>query len=167
MAGRAWKFGNDVDTDAIIPGRFLTNWNKHPGRLKDSCFADARPEFAARVRPGDVVTAGRNFGCGSSREGAPLAIRMTGVRAVVAESFARIFYRNCINVGLLPLESPEAARDILDGDLVEIDALQGEIRNMTRNRTYSFKPLPPFLQEILDGGGLARYVQKRLGITGS
>jgi len=167
VADRAWKFGNDVDTDAIIPGRFLTNWNKHPEQLKDHCFADARPEFAAEVHPGDIVAAGRNFGCGSSRESAPTAIRMTGVKVVIAESFARIFYRNAVNVGLLPLESPEAAGDIVDGDLLEIDAPKGEIRNVTRNRTYSFKPIPPFLQEILDGGGLARYVQKRLGITGS
>ncbi|MDX9820701.1 MAG: 3-isopropylmalate dehydratase small subunit [Syntrophales bacterium] len=167
MAGRAWKFGNDVDTDAIIPGRFLTNWNKQPEKLKNFCFADALPEFAANVRPSDIIVAGTNFGCGSSRESAPTAIRMTGVRMVVAESFARIFYRNCINVGLLPLESPEAARDIADGDLLEIDAPKGEIRNVTRNRTYAFKPLPAFLQEILDGGGLARYVQKRLKITGS
>ena len=167
MAGRAWKFGNDVDTDAIIPGRFLTNWNKHPERLKDFCFADARPELAPAVRTGDVVVAGRNFGCGSSRESAPMAIKMSGVRTVIAESFGRIFYRNCVNVGLLPLESPEAAADIADGDLLEVDAAKGEIRNMTRNRTYPFKPIPPFLQEILDGGGLAKYVQKRLGITGS
>ncbi|HOG15748.1 MAG: 2,3-dimethylmalate dehydratase small subunit [Syntrophaceae bacterium PtaU1.Bin231] len=165
MAGRAWKFGNDVDTDAIIPGRFLTNWNKHPERLKDFCFADARPEFAAGVRPGDVVVAGRNFGCGSSREGAPVAIRMTGVAVVIASSFARIFFRNAINVGLLPLESPEAAQDIRDGDLLEIDAVKGEIRNLTGGRAYAFKPLPAFLQEMLAGGGLARYVQRRLGIT--
>jgi 3-isopropylmalate/(R)-2-methylmalate dehydratase small subunit len=165
MAGRAWKFGNDLDTDAIIPGRYIANWNKEPEKLKHNCFADVRPEYAKEVRAGDYVVAGKNFGCGSSREAAPVSIKMTGVKIIIAETFARIFYRNCINVGLLALESAEAARGIDDANTIEVDAAQGVIRNITKGESYSFKPVPPFLQEILNVGGLGPYIQKRLGIT--
>ena len=165
MAGKAWKFGDDVDTDAIIPGRFLANWNKAPEKLKEHCFADANPTFASQVQAGDIVVGGRNFGCGSSREAAPLAIKMTGVRVVIAQSFARIFYRNSINVGLLALESPAASAQIGAGDVLEVDTAAGTIRNLTRQQTYNFKPIPAFVQQILDLGGLAPYVQKRLGIA--
>ena len=165
MGGKAWKFGDDIDTDAIIPGRFLANWNKQPEKLKAHCFADISPEFAAQVQAGDVVIGGRNFGCGSSREAAPIAIKMTGVKVVIAQSFARIFYRNSINVGLLALESPAAAAGIAMGDILEIDAAKGTIRNLTQQETYGFKPFPAFLQQILDLGGLAPYVKKRLGIV--
>jgi 3-isopropylmalate/(R)-2-methylmalate dehydratase small subunit len=165
MAGRAWKFGNDVDTDAIIPGRFLANWNREPEKLKKYCFADMRPEYAKEVEAGDFIVAGRNFGCGSSREAAPVSIKMTGVRILIAESYARIFYRNCINVGLLALESAEAAQKIDDTNKIEIDTEKGIIRNITKGESYSCKPVPPFLQEILNVGGLAPYIQKRLGIT--
>lgn len=163
---RCWKFGNDVDTDAIIPGRFIANWNKEPDKLKNNCFIDVRPEYVANVRPGDIVVAGTNFGCGSSRESAPIAIKMTGVRTIIAESFARIFYRNCINTGILALESPEAAKDIQDGDEVSVDFDAGTITNHTRKVTYKFIPVPVFLQEIIKTGGLASYVRQRLGIEG-
>jgi len=165
MAGRTWKFGNDVDTDAIIPGRFIANWNKDPEKLKNYCFADMRPEFAKEVRTGDIVVAGKNFGCGSSREAAPVSIKMTGVRILIAETYARIFYRNCINVGLLALESAEAVCGLEDANKIEVDTEKGVIRNITKGESYLFKPVPPFLQEILNIGGLAPYIQKRLGIT--
>ncbi|MGE4528167.1 MAG: 3-isopropylmalate dehydratase small subunit [Rhodospirillaceae bacterium] len=161
MNGRAWRFGDDVDTDAVIPGRFLVDWSRNPQKLRDNCFIDARPEFAAKVAAEDFVTAGRNFGCGSSREGAALALKLCGVRAVIAVSFARIFYRNCINVGLPALESPDAG-DIADGDTLDIDMQAGLIRNLSQRRTCAFRPVPPFLLEILDAGGLAPYVQARL-----
>jgi 3-isopropylmalate dehydratase small subunit len=164
MAGKAWKFGDDIDTDAIIPGRFLVGWSKNPEKLRENCFVDLMPEFAKKARAGDYVVGGKNFGCGSSREGAPVAIKMTGVNILIAESFARIFYRNCINVGLLALESPEGSNSIRHGDMLEVDAAEGIIRNITRNEIYTFKSVPAFLQEILDAGGMAPYVQKRLGI---
>lgn len=164
MAGKAWRFGDDVNTDAIIPGRFLANWNKEPEKLKINCFADASPQFAASVQPGDFVIGGRNFGCGSSREAAAIAIKMTGVKVVIAESFARIFYRNCINVGLLALESPIAYAGISHGDVLEVNNAAGAIKNITRHESYSFTPIPTFVQEILNVGGLAPYVRKRLGI---
>jgi 3-isopropylmalate dehydratase small subunit len=162
VAGKAWKFGDDVDTDAIIPGRFLANWNKAPEKLKEHCFADMSPTFASQVQAGDFVVGGRNFGCGSSREAAPVAIKMAGVKVVIAQSFARIFYRNAINVGLLALESPADSAGISTGDLLEVDTVAGTIRNLTRQQAYNFKPIPSFLQQILDLGGLAPYVTHRL-----
>lgn len=165
MAGKAWKFGDDIDTDAIIPGRFLANWNKQPEKLKTNCFIDLSPEFAKDVAADDFVVGGANFGCGSSREAAPVAIKMTGVKIVIADSFARIFYRNCINVGLLALESPAASAGIRHGDALEVDSVAGVIRNLSTNETYSFTPIPPFVQQILDLGGLVPYVKKRLGIS--
>ena len=165
MAGKAWKFGNDVDTDAIIPGRFLTDWNKTPEKLKAHCFADMNPGFASQVEAGDFVVGGRNFGCGSSREAAPVAIKMAGVKVMIAESFGRIFYRNSINVGLLALESPEASAGIAAGDLLEVDTGAGTIKNLTQGKSYKFKPVPSFLQQIIDAGGLAPYVKKRLGVA--
>jgi 3-isopropylmalate dehydratase small subunit len=165
MASKAWKFGDDVDTDAIIPGRYLANWNKNPEKLREHCFADMSPTFASQVQAGDILVGGRNFGCGSSREAAPVAIKMTGVNVVIAQSFARIFFRNSINVGLLVLESPTASAEIVAGDALEIDADAGTIKNLTQQKTYNFKPIPSFLQQILDLGGLAPYVKKRLGIA--
>lgn len=164
MPGSAWKVGNDINTDAIIPGRFLADWNKNPEKLKNYCFLDFWPEFTQGVQPGDYVVAGTNFGCGSSREGAPVAIKMTGVKIIIAKSFARIFYRNCINIGLLALESPDAANKIETGDQLEVDTASGVIRNITKNQTYTFAPIPPFLKEILNIGGLAAHVKKRLNI---
>jgi len=164
VAGSVWKFGNDVNTDAIIPGRFLADWNKQPEKLKQYCFLDDRPEYSKEVQSGDYVIAGTNFGCGSSREAAPIAIKMSGVKIIIAASFGRIFYRNCINVGLLALESPEASENVEQGDKLEVDIAAGVIANTTTGRKYTFKPIPAFLKEIIDLGGLAPYVQKRLGI---
>jgi 3-isopropylmalate/(R)-2-methylmalate dehydratase small subunit len=161
---KVWKFGNDIDTDAIIPGRFLADWNREPAKLSKFCFADFRPDFAEKVQPGDIIVAGRNFGCGSSRQAAPASLKMAGVAAVVAESFARIFYRNAINIGLLVLEASEAAQDVEEGEELELDLDNGVIRNLTRDRIYQIKPVPPFLKEILELGGLVPYVQRRLGI---
>lgn len=161
---KVWKFGDDMDTDAIIPGRFLADWNRDPAKLGRFCLADFRPDFAEKVQAGDIIVAGRNFGCGSSRQAAPVALKMAGVAAVVAKSFARIFYRNAINIGLLVLEAPEAAQDVEEGEELELDLDKGIIRNLTRDRTYQIKPIPLFLQEILELGGLVPYVQRRLGI---
>ena len=164
MPGKAWRFENDVNTDAIIPGRFLADWNKNPQKLKDHCFIDLLPEFSGSVEKGDYIVAGTNFGCGSSREAAPIAIKMSGVNVIIAGSFARIFYRNCINVGVLALESPEASAKVRQGDILNVDIITGVINNVTTGQVYSFKPVPPFLKEILDLGGLAPYVQNKLNI---
>ena len=157
-----WKFGDDVDTDAIVPGRFLANWNSQPERLKQACFVDMRPDFTQRVQPGDVIVAGRNFGCGSSRESAPVSIRMTGVALIIAESYGRIFYRNCINIGLVAITAPEAAQAASEGDRLAVDLAGGCIRNLTQGTAHAFSPFPPFLAELLNLGGLGPYVQRRL-----
>lgn len=160
LRGRAWKFGHDIDTDVIIPARYLNT--SDPAELARHCMEDADPSFAARVQPGDIIVAGKNFGCGSSREHAPLAIKACGVSCVIAASFARIFYRNAFNIGLPILESPEAAADIQQGDEVEVDLGSGTITNLTRGRQYRAAPVPPFMQEIIAAGGLINYVRRRL-----
>ena len=155
--GRVWKFGDDVDTDAIIPGRFLII--NDPAELAKHAFEGVRPEFSREVRPGDIVVAGENFGCGSSREHAPMALKGAGVRCVIAKSFARIFFRNSINIGVTLLECPEADR-IAEGDVLEVDEARGEIKNKTKGETYRAKPLPEFLMEIVRSGGLIEYARK-------
>ena len=152
---RAWKFGDDIDTDAIIPGRFLTI--NDPKELAKHAFEGVRPDF--KPATGDVIVAGENFGCGSSREHAPLAIKGAGIKCVIAKSFARIFFRNSINIGLPMLECADAEK-ISEGDVLEIDAIKGTIRNMTKGETYRTVPLPPFLTEIVDSGGLVEYARK-------
>ncbi len=161
LAGKAWKFGADIDTDAIIPARYLNT--SDPGELAKHCMEDADPEFSRNVSPGDIIVAGRNFGCGSSREHAPIAIKAAGVSCVLAASFARIFYRNAFNMGLPILESPEASADIITGDRLELDLSTGKIVNQSRNLTYQAQPVPTFMQELLAAGGLIPYVMKRLG----
>lgn len=161
IRGRVWKFGADVDTDAIIPARYLNTSN--PAELAKHCMEDADPTFPAKVKPGDIIVAGKNFGCGSSREHAPIAIKAAGVAAVVAASFARIFYRNAFNIGLPIFESPEAAERIEEGDEIEIDLDSGVIRNLTRNEEYQATAIPPFMQELLAAGGLINYVRKKVG----
>ncbi len=155
MAGRVWKFGDDVDTDAIIPGRYLTI--NDPVELASHAFEGVRPDFD--VRPGDFVVAGSNFGCGSSREHAPLALVGAGVGCVIARSFARIFFRNAINIGLPLLECPDTDR-IAEGDLLEVDLGSGRIRNLTRGENYQAAPLPDFLRSIVEAGGLKNYTRK-------
>lgn len=157
MAGRAWKFGDDVDTDAIIPGRYLVI--NDPLELAEHLFEGVRPDMAAQAKKGDIVVAGENFGCGSSREHAPLALKGAGIDAVVAKSFARIFFRNAINIGLPLFICPEVER-INDGDLIEIDMGQGLIHSQTRGESYKTTPLPEFLQQIVEAGGLVEYTRR-------
>jgi 3-isopropylmalate/(R)-2-methylmalate dehydratase small subunit len=160
MEGRVRKFGNDIDTDAIIPARYLNT--SDPRELARHVMEDADPEFPQKVAPGDIIVALKNFGCGSSREHAPIAIKAAGISCVIASSFARIFYRNAINIGLPILECPEAAENIREGDKIRIDLKHGLIHDLTTGRTFSAVPFPPFMQEIIDKGGLINYVQWRL-----
>ena len=162
-SGKAWKFGDNIDTDQIIQARYLVT--SDPDELGKHCMEDADPEFARKVRVGDVLVGERNFGCGSSREHAPIAIKAAGVSAVIARSYARIFYRNAINLGLPLFETPDASR-IERGDDLEINPVTGEIKNLTRNETYRATPLPPFAQEIMAAGGLMKYVAKKKGLAG-
>jgi 3-isopropylmalate dehydratase small subunit len=160
LKGKAWKFGADVDTDLIIPARYLNT--SDPKELAKHCMEDADPAFAGKVSSGDFIVAGNNFGCGSSREHAPIAIKTAGVSCVVAASFARIFYRNAFNLGLPILESPEAAEAVRTGDELEVDLATGKITNLSQDRTYQAQSVPPFMQELLAAGGLMPYVMKRL-----
>jgi len=157
--GTAWKFGHDVDTDVIIPARYLNQ--SAPEFLAAHCMEDADPSFAKEVKSGDILVGGKNFGCGSSREHAPLAIKASGVKAVIAESFARIFYRNALNIGLPILECPEAVGGIEAGDDVEVDLTTGVIENRTKGERYQALPFPPFMQELIKAGGLIPYVRGR------
>jgi 3-isopropylmalate dehydrogenase/3-isopropylmalate/(R)-2-methylmalate dehydratase small subunit len=162
LSGSAWKFGDNVDTDQIIPARYLVTTD--PAELGRHCMEDADPEFVRKVRAGDVIVAGRNFGCGSSREHAPIAIKAAGVSAVVARSFARIFFRNAINLGLPLFETDEAGR-IQQGDVLELEPETGRIMNLTRSETYQAQPLPPFAREIMAAGGLMNYVARKKGLS--
>ena len=158
--GKAWKFGADIDTDAIIPARYLNT--SDPEELARHCMEDADSRFPQRVSQGDIIVADKNFGCGSSREHAPIAIKAAGVACVIAESFARIFYRNAFNMGLPILESNEAAADVVTGDHLELDLTTGAIFNKSRSRKYQAQPVPPFMQELLNAGGLIPYVMGKL-----
>lgn len=162
--GPAHVYGDNVDTDVIIPARYLTT--SEPEELAKHCLEALDPEFASRVRPGDLIIAGRNFGSGSSREHAALAIKGAGVACVVADSFARIFYRNAINVGLPIVECAGAAAEAGTGDRFLVDLDTGEVENLTRERRYAATPLPEFMQEILDAGGLMPWVKHRLEAGG-
>ena len=159
-SGRAWKFGEDVDTDAIIPARYLNTTD--PRELAAHCMEDADPDFPEKVRPGDIIVAGKNFGCGSSREHAPVAIKASGVSCVIAESFARIFFRNAINIGLPILECPAAAQETQAGQRLEVDLAQGIIRNLDTGREYRATPYPPFMLELIAAGGLIPYTRRKL-----
>jgi 3-isopropylmalate/(R)-2-methylmalate dehydratase small subunit len=158
ITGKAWRFGNDTDTDLIIPARYLNT--SDPAELAAHCMEDADPGFAAKVQAGEIIAAGKNFGCGSSREHAPIAIKAAGVACVIAVSFARIFYRNALNIGLPILESPEAGQKIGPGDQIEVDLNNGKITNLTKNETYQAAPFPPFMQELIRAGGLIEYVKQ-------
>ncbi len=160
LQGKTWKFGNDVDTDAIIPARYLNTID--PKELASHCMEDADPDFASTVKPGDIIAAGKNFGCGSSREHAPLAIKAAGVSCVIAHSFARIFYRNSFNMGLPILECPEAAASVETGDELELDLDSGTIFNRTKNETYHAQPIPSFMQKLIAAGGLMEYVRGQM-----
>lgn len=159
MKGNVWKFGNDIDTDAVIPGRYLTiNTQKE---LAEHAFEGVRPEFAGEVKPGDIIIGGTNFGCGSSREHAPLALKGAQVKCIIAKSFARIFFRNSINIGLPLLECAETDR-IREGDELDVDIASGIITNMTQNETYQATGLPGFLRGIVDAGGLIEYTRQQV-----
>lgn len=158
IKGKAHKFGNNIDTDQIIPARYLNTFD--PQELAKHCMEDADPEFPKNVNPGDIIVGGDNFGCGSSREHAPIAIKAAGVSAVIAKSFARIFYRNAINIGLPILESKEAVLKIKNNDLVEIDLAKGQIK--AGNKMFLARPFPDFMHKIIKAGGLINHVKSKL-----
>ena len=157
--GRAWKFGDNVDTDLIIPARFLNVSDEE--ELAKNCFVDVRPDFVEKVQAGDVIVAGKNFGCGSSREHAPWALKGAGIRVIIAKSFARIFYRNAFNIGLPLLESDQASDDLEEGDQVSVDLLTGKISNESKDQHFSAKPIPDFMMEIIQAGGLVNHLKNR------
>ena len=159
VKGRVFKYGDNVDTDVIIPARYLSATSGE--ELAKHCMEDIDKEFIKKVQPVDLIVAQKNFGCGSSREHAPLAIKAAGVSCVIAETFARIFYRNAINIGLPIIECPEAAKDIADGDEVEVDFDSGRITNKTKGTTYQGQAFPPFMQKIIDCGGLVNYINQK------
>jgi 3-isopropylmalate/(R)-2-methylmalate dehydratase small subunit len=158
LKGKAWRFGDDVDTDAIIPARYLNT--SDPDELALHCMEDADPEFPTKVMSGDMIIGGKNFGCGSSREHAPIAIKAAGVSCVIAGSFARIFYRNAFNMGLPIFESPEASGRVRTGDIIEVDPAAGSISNLTRDESYGAEPFPSFMMDLIDAGGLIPYLLK-------
>ena len=164
LSGKAWKYGDNVDTDVIIPARYLST--SAPEELAPHCMEDIDETFAEGVRRGDILAAGNNFGCGSSREHAPIAIAGAGISCVVAASYARIFFRNAINVGLPIFECSEAADAIEKGDLVEVNLETGAITNITKNKTWTARPFPPFLRDLIGAGGLVPWVRRQLGISG-
>lgn len=157
-SGTAHTYGHNIDTDGIIPARYLNT--PDAGELAEHCMEDIDAEFVRRVKMGDVVVAGDNFGCGSSREHAPLALKTCGVSCVIANTFARIFYRNAINIGLPIIECPEAVRDISAGDTVRIDFDKGTIENAATGNVFQTNPFPPFLKKIIDAGGLLASVRE-------
>lgn len=157
--GKAIKYGNNVDTDVIIPARYLNTSNAL--ELATHCMEDIDKNFINKVKTGDIMVAGKNFGCGSSREHAPLAIKTVGISCIIAETFARIFYRNSINIGLPILECVEAARDIDEGNDVSVDVTTGIITNNTKGKTYKATPFPKFMQEIINAQGLVNYLKER------
>lgn len=159
IKGRAWIFGNNVDTDVIIPARYLTT--SVGSELAPHCMEILVPDFHKKVQPGDIIVAGQNFGCGSSREHAPVAIKACGIAGIIAPSFARIFYRNAINIGLPILEVDEMVNETKMGDELEIDTDSGEIINHTTGKTYQSAPFPPFIEEIISAGGLMNFVRER------
>ena len=157
--GTVFKYGDNVDTDVIIPARYLNS--SDPAELAAHCMEDIDTEFIKKVKKGDIIVARKNFGCGSSREHAPIAIKAAGVSCVIAETFARIFYRNAINIGLPIIECPEASQDIDNGDEVEINFDTGVITNLTKNRTYKGQAFPEFMQKIIASEGLINYINSK------
>ncbi len=158
--GTAHRYGRDIDTDVIIPARYLNT--SDPAELAKHCLEDLDVDFVKKVKPGDIIVAEENFGCGSSREHAPICIKAAGVDAVIAKSFARIFYRNSINIGLAILECPEAVDAIKDGDTVSVDADAGIIVDETTGQTFQAEPFPPFIKDIIEQGGLVNRTKKIL-----
>lgn len=157
--GKAWKFGEDVNTDEIIPARYLSL--SDPEKLAEHVMEDADPKFPSKVRPGDIIVAGKNFGCGSSREHAPVAIKGAKVSCVIAKSFARIFFRNSFNMGLMIFESPSAVDGIEEGHTVEVDPDEGTIRNVDTGKVFKVTPIPPFMKQLVQDGGLIAHLRKQ------
>ncbi len=160
MSGNAWVFGDHISSDAIIPARYLSN--KDPRSWSPMVLADLRPEFAEMVGYGDFIVAGRNFGCGSAREQAPLSIKSAGVGAVIAHSFSRMFFRNAFNMGLLVFQCPEAAARVHDGDRLQVDPYKGLIEDLDQDRKFQAEPVDPFLADLVRSGGLMKKVAKKL-----
>jgi len=158
LKGNAWKYGDNINTDYIIPGRYMELTD--PEEMAEKVFEEHDPSFRIGVKKGDIVVGGENFGCGSSREHAPIALLGNGVSIVLAESFARIFYRNAINIGLPALECPGIHEAVEKGDLLEVDVTGGSVKNHSNGKELKFKPLPPFMVEVLNAGGLAPYLNK-------
>jgi 3-isopropylmalate/(R)-2-methylmalate dehydratase small subunit len=165
LKGKVHKYGANVDTDAIIPARYLNV--SEPAELAKHCMEDIDADFCKRMKPGDIIMATTNFGCGSSREHAPLAIKAIGVSCVIAKSFARIFFRNAINIGLPLLECGEAVDSTEGGDILEVDINIGRIKNITRGGEFNAKPYPDFMAELIAAGGLIEYTKKRLAEKGA
>lgn len=156
--GKVHRFGDNIDTDVIIPARYLNS--SDPEELKLHCMEDIDPEYIKKMVPGDIIVAGKNFGCGSSREHAPIAIKASGASCVIAETFARIFYRNSINIGLPIIECPEASASIQDGDELSIDFNTGMITDITSGKSYQGQSFPEFMQKLIDAGGLINYINE-------
>ncbi|KNF09981.1 3-isopropylmalate dehydratase small subunit [Gottschalkia purinilytica] len=156
--GKVFKYGDNVDTDVIIPARYLNT--SDPNELAKYCMIDIDEDFIKNVKKDDIIVANKNFGCGSSREHAPLAIKAAGVSCVIAKTFARIFYRNSINIGLPILECPEAVDKIDAGDEIEVNFVEGKITNLTKNETYQAEPFPEFMQKLISKDGLVNYIKK-------
>ncbi|WP_031556913.1 3-isopropylmalate dehydratase small subunit [Lachnospira multipara] len=157
--GKVFKFGDNVDTDVIIPARYLNS--SDPAELAKHCMEDIDKDFVSKVSKGDIIVANKNFGCGSSREHAPISIKAAGVSCVIAETFARIFYRNSINIGLPIIECPEAAKEISDGDEISVDFNTGIITNKTTGKSYEGQAFPEFMQNLINAGGLINYINNK------
>jgi len=164
IKGKVWLFDNDIDTDVIIPAKYLNT--SDPKELAEHVMEGVDRDFSNKIKEGDIIVAGKNFGCGSSREHAPIAIKASGIHAVIAKSFARIFYRNAFNIGLPIFESLEASEKIKETDEIEIDAGRGTIKNITRQEEYKAKPIPGFMQELIEAGGLVEWTKKKLKAKG-
>jgi len=160
IKGKVWKFKDNIDTDVIIPARYLNT--SDPKELALHCMEDYDSEFVKKINQGDIIVAGRNFGCGSSREHAPIALKAAGVSCIIAQSFARIFFRNAINIGLPIFESEEIAEQSSEGDFLEVDAVKGIIKNINKDRAYKLNPLPAFIQNIISLGGLREYIKEEV-----
>lgn len=161
IRGKVHKYGSNVDTDVIIPARYLNTTD--PKELASHCMEDIDAEFVKTVEPGDIIVADDNFGCGSSREHAPISIKASGIGCIIANTYARIFYRNALNTGLPILECPEAVAGISNGDTVEVDLEAGKITNVTTGKSYQAKPFPPFMRQLIEVGGLVNYTKTKVG----
>ena len=165
FSGKVWKFGDNIDTDVIIPARYLVTTDA--GELAKHCMETIDPSFATRVQPGDILVGGRNFGCGSSREHAPVAIKGLGISCVIAKTFARIFFRNAVNIGLPILECPEAVEGVQPGEVMTVDTATGLVTDTATGKGFQAEPFPEFMQEIIAAGGLMNYVARQVGLPGA